>query len=158
MLVESDSGHDAAEPKAAAKTSRVWARPAVVVILAGAIVVMSAFTWSRTHQPVQRMCTLAGAIDTPTAASPTAAFDAWWSTQGPAEVRRWTSFGVVPAEGDQPTRADFTQLSETSWEWRYSETHSIGVNVGVAQNGNPPGAWAVTGVNQCGYGPINGGR
>jgi hypothetical protein len=150
MLVGSDADHDAAEKNASARTSRVGARPVVVVILAVAIVVLTALAWTRTHQPVQRMCTLAGAIDTPTAASPTAAFDAWWSTQGPAQVRRWSSFGVVPAEGDQPTRTDFTQLSDTSWEWRYSDTNSIGVDVGVAQNGNPPGVWAVTGVNQCG--------
>ena len=152
-----DDGDSDAGPSG--ERSRRTTKPVVVAVLVGAVIVIAGFAWVRAHPTLQRVCTLAGAVDTPTASSPEAAFDAWWANEGPGAVRNVTSNGAVPEDGQQPTKEDFTRLSDTSWEWRYADRRSVGVDVGRPLTGNAPaGTWAVIGVNQCGYGPVNGGN
>ena len=128
-------------------------RTVLVALLLAAVVLLAWASWNRA-QPTQRLCTLAGAIDTPEASSPSDAFEAWWATQGPEQVRYWSSSGHVAPDGIQPTRSDFTRLDDDTWEWRYDDTVSIGVDVGPPIGTTANATWAVIGVNQCTYGPF----
>ena len=152
-------GVERAEPSGAVEATGATAssprrrpRPLLVAVLVVAIAGCGWLAWARTRPPIARFCTLTGAIDTPSASTPEAAFDAWWSAGGPAQARSWTLVGPVSTVDRLPVRADFVQISDTTWEWRYLDDRSVGVDVGP----DPSGGYQVVGVNGCGYGPLGG--
>jgi hypothetical protein len=127
-------------------------RAFIVVPLVALIIGAAWFAWTRTHRDVQRMCTLAGAVDTPGADSPDAAFEAWWQADGLAASMQWASYGGLPEHLQPPTRGDFVRLDPTDWEWRFTHGHSVGVHVAHGPDVlNRSSGWAVDGVNACTY-------
>jgi hypothetical protein len=124
----------------------------VVIALVVVIAAIGAFAWVRGHPTETRMCTAAGAIGSPRADSPQAAFDAWWRADGRAAADHWTSYGPARDDDHVPTQADYTRLDDTTWEWRYTEHNSVRVEVGRPQEPGESGRWTVLSSNRCSYG------
>lgn len=135
----------------------------LLLVAAAAVVVVAAggMAWARWHRPMGDFCTLTGAIDTPVAASPAAAFDAWWDQGGPRTLVSNASVGPPPDGAGVPTRADLERVAEGEWRWYYRDDRDRWVQVDVDEVGaalaahTGPG-WAVSGVNQCNRSPLGG--
>jgi|GEM_PF-3384671 len=138
--------------------ARIRARRLVVVSLVMLIAATAWFGWTRIHPggPEERMCTVTGAIGSPVAATPDAAFEAWWQAGGPEASMHWVSY-PTPTEGvEPPTRQDFVKLSDTQWEWVYAKGRTVGVDVAHGPDVLIQGdGWAVAGVNGCAYGQLH---
>ena len=141
-------------PEAGDGTSVVPGRRTVVIALLVAVLVGAVLVaWSRA-QPEERACSLAPVAAAPVQSSADAALDAWWAAGGAEQVRDWSSFGHVAPTDRLPARTELTQLGDASWEWRYLERSSVGIEVGPADGGGEA-TWAVVGVGQCAYGPFD---
>jgi len=130
------------------------------VSLVGLIAVMAWFAWARIHRdgPSERMCTVTGAIGSPVASTPDAAFEAWWQASGQEASMRWVSYPTQTDGVNPPTRDDFVKLSDTQWEWAYAKGRSVGVDVAHGPDVLVQGdGWAVAGVNGCSYGQLHDG-
>lgn len=113
--------------------ARWWVVLPVLALIVGGLALAFAVAASRSSN---RMCTLAGAIGMPTAASPEAAFDAWWAQEAV------TRPGV--------DRDDFERDGD-SWYLDTGDGTSLQVSTGTPLDLEPQGdgAYAVTGVNRC---------
>ena len=124
-------------------------RPTVVIALAVLLVVGGAWAW-QSLRPEGVACELALSIgnvpppdQVPPAASPEAAFAAWWASGGADDA-----FGDARRSGrpvERPSEADFQRVDERRWEWRYAENEVVRVDVDDTNT--------VSGVNRCSYFP-----
>jgi hypothetical protein len=121
-------------------------REIVIGVAAGLLLLLGAWIWLRGSDEDQtQACTVAGAVGTPSADSPEAAFAAWFEESGEtASLSRVDRSGVDP-----PALEDYEQTGDTTWEWYYQDNASVRVD--VAPDGPDSDAWAVAGVNGCTY-------
>ena len=120
-------------------------RPTVVIAVAVVLLLGGAFLWQALQPRQPLFCTVAGAIATPTAATPQAAFDVWWDAGGAASAQQLMAQGL-DGSVEVPSRDDFEPQGEDVWMWRIDDA---GVEVGVGPAEGTTG-YRVIGVNRCG--------
>jgi nitrate reductase NapE component len=133
-----------------------WAVLSMMVLALVAVTVVAGVgyvVWARRQSPEARWCPLVGAADTPIAASPGGAFQAWFARSGPADAVAVAAEPPADAHVASPSLSDFAQRHPREWEWRFSSTASVDVQVShTPVTGGAADGWTVSGVNQCTYG------
>ncbi len=135
---------------------RRWVRWVAVLAVLGLVVASGAAIWERHQPPEEQWCIGAGTIDGPIASSPGAAVAAWVARGGAQDAQSMTDQGAGGRATVAPSARDFRPHGSGIWEWRYSPTGAVQLEVTHTDvTGGVADGWTVSGVGQCTLGHQN---